>query len=423
LRRHNERPNLMADPQPVTVTVSPTPAPASSRLLSLDALRGLDMFWIIGADAILGSLQSFSSNPFTRFLANQFAHKEWEGFAFYDLIFPLFVFIVGVSLVFALSRTVEKAGRTAALKRIARRALLLYLLGVFYYGGLATDWSEIRWLGVLQRIALCYFFAGAIFCLFRPKALAVICAVLLAGYWAMLAWVPFPDVRPVPGGMLTISKESGLTNLAQLNMDSSVMLRGSYLQGVNLANYVDQKYLPGFKWNGTWDPEGLLSTIPAVGTCLLGVLAGLLLQSRSWNDQRKVGWLFGAGSVAVALGWAWHLEFPVIKTIWTSSYVLVAAGYSAWMLGAFYYLIEVRQWQRWAMPFVWIGMNPITVYLADRLIGFENVAARLAGGSVQRFLNTSVASGVGDLLVAGLALALAVGFCHFLYRRQIFIRL
>lgn len=399
------------------------PAPASSRLLSLDALRGLDMFWIIGADAILSSLHRFNENPVTRFLADQFEHKEWEGFAFYDLVFPLFVFIVGVSLFFSLSRTVEQMGQTAALKRVARRGLLLYLLGVFYYGGLAKEWGDIRWLGVLQRIALCYFFAGAIFCLFRPKALAAICAALLVGYWAMLAWVPFPDVRPVPGGTLTISKESGLTNLAQLNFDSTVMLQGSYLEGVNFANYVDQKCLPGFKWDGTWDPEGLLSTIPAVATCLLGALAGLLLQSRAFGDQCKVGLLIGLGALAVALGWAWHFEFPVIKKIWTSSYVLVAAGYSAWMLGAFYYFIEVRRWQRWAMPFVWIGMNPITVYLADNLIRFESVATRLAGGSVRQFLNTSVASGVGDLLVAVLALTLAVAFCRYLYRRQIFIRL
>jgi predicted acyltransferase len=381
------------------------------------------MFWIIGADAILSSLRRFNDNPVTRFLANQFDHKEWAGFAFYDLVFPLFVFIVGVSLVFSLSRTMGKEGRMAALKRVARRGLLLYLLGVFYYGGLSKEWADIRWLGVLQRIAICYFFAGMVFCFVRTKALATICAGLLVGYWAVMALVPFPDVRPTPGGKLEVCKATGFTNVAQLNLDSTVMLRGSYLQGVNLANYVDQAYLPGFKWDGTWDPEGLLSTIPAVATCLLGVLAGLLVQSSGVSDSRKVAILFGLGAAAVAVGWLWHLQFPIIKKVWTSSYALVAAGYSAWLFGAFYWMIEIRQWRRWAMPFVWIGMNPITVYLAANLVNFDKLAERLAGGSVRQFLNTTVMSGFGDLLLAAVSLGLGIAFCRYLYNRKIFIRL
>ncbi len=381
------------------------------------------MFWIIGADTILSSLRRFDDNPVTRFLANQFDHKDWEGFAFYDLIFPLFVFIVGISLVLSLSRTISTEGRLAALKRVARRGLLLYLLGVFYYGGLSKDWGDIRWLGVLQRIALCYFFAALIYCLVKPRTLAAICGGLLVGYWALMALVPFPDVRPTPGGDLVICRETGFTNVAQLNLESSVMLRGSYLKGVNLAHYVDQKYLPGYKWDGTWDPEGLLSTIPAIGTCLLGVLVGLLIRSGQFTDQRKIQVLLAAGLVAVLLGWLWHWQFPVIKKIWTSSYVLVAAGYSAWLFAAFYWVIEVRGWQRWAMPFVWIGMNPITVYLANNLVNFDRVADRLAGGSVRVFLNTSVVSGLGDLVLALTSLGLAVLFCRYLYQRKIFIRL
>jgi predicted acyltransferase len=158
---------------PATAEAPASPA-APRRLLSLDALRGLDMFWIIGADTILGSLRRFNDNPVTRFLADQFDHKDWEGFAFYDLIFPLFVFIVGMSLVFSLTRTIASEGRVAALQRVVRRGLLLYLVGVFYYGGLAKEWGDIRWLGVLQRIALCYFFAGLLFCWVKTKALAAV---------------------------------------------------------------------------------------------------------------------------------------------------------------------------------------------------------------------------------------------------------
>ena len=407
-----------------TPTLPSTGAAApSQRLLSLDALRGFDMFWIMGGDLIMTSLRRFNDNPATRFLAEQFDHKDWAGFAFYDLIFPLFVFIIGVSLVFSLTRMIEREGRAVALRRVFRRGALLYLLGVFYYGGFSKEWPDIRLLGVLQRLALSYFFAGLLFCLFRPKALAAICAGLLLGYWALMALVPFPDVRPTPGGDLEVCKETGFTNVAQLNFATPNRLQGVYLKGVNLANYVDQRWLPGYKWDGTWDPEGLLSTIPAVGTCLLGVFAGLLLRNRSVDDLRKVVLLLSAGAVAVAAGWLWNLQFPVIKKIWTSSYVLVAGGYSAWLLAAFYYVIEVRQWQNWAAPFVWIGMNPITVYLCDALLSYYKVAERLAGGSVRDFLNARVMVGAGDALVAIIALGLAILLCRFLYRRKLFLRL
>lgn len=395
----------------------------AKRLLSLDALRGFDMFWILGGDAIMSSLRQFNDNPVTRLAAAQFDHKDWEGFAFYDLIFPLFVFIVGVSLVFSLTRTIEREGRAAALKRVLRRALLLYALGVFMYGGLSKPWPEVRLLGVLQRIALCYGAAGVLFCVFRPKALAGICGGLLLGYWAVMALLPFPDVRPTPGGTLVVAKETGFTNVAQLRMDATNRIRGVYLKGVNLANYADQKYLPGYKWDGTWDPEGWLSTFPAVATCLLGVFAGLLLRHPGLPDGRRLAWLVGAGALAVALGWLWHLQFPVIKKIWTSSYVLVAAGYSAWMLAAFYYVIEMRGWQRWATPFVWIGMNPITVYVGAGVINFDRVATRFAGGSVRDFLDQHVAAGAGEALLAVISLGLAILFCRFLYRRQLFLRL
>lgn len=407
---------------PVAATVSVPPVP-SQRLRSLDALRGLDMFWILGADAVLSGLRGFHDNALTRFLADQFEHKDWQGFAFYDLVFPLFVFIVGVSLVFSLQRTIAREGRAAALRRVFRRGILLYALGVFYYGGFARDWPDIRLLGVLQRIALCYFFAGLLFCLVKPRALAGIAAGLLVGYWLLLSFVAFPDVRPSPGGDLEVCKETGFTNVAQLKLDSTTMLRGVFIKGVNLANYVDQRWLPGYKWDGTWDPEGLLSTLPAVGTCLGGVFAGLLLTDRRRRDAEKLGWLVGAGIAAVALGWLWNLQFPVIKKIWTSSYVLVAAGYSAWLLAAFYYVVDVRGWQRWATPFVWIGMNPITVYLGESLINYGRVAERLAGGSVRKWLDAAVTPGTGQAVLSVLTLAIAIWFCRWLYRRQIFLRL
>jgi predicted acyltransferase len=391
--------------------------------MSLDALRGFDMFWILGADSLVDALNRMSQSAPTGFLAYELTHSGWEGFRFYDLIFPLFVFMAGVSLVFSLSKTIASAGRAEALKRIIIRSLLLYFLGIIEYGGFSHSWPDIRLLGVLQRIALAYFFTGLCFCFFRPRALAAICAGLLVGYWALMTFVPFPDVRPTAQTEF-IGRESGFTNVTQLNLASTNIIRGVFIEGVNLSNYVDQKYLPGYKWDGTWDPEGILSTIPAVGTCLLGMFAGLLLKNQNVADRRKVIYLISFGIVGVAVGWLWGLQFPVIKKIWTSSYVLVAGGYSAILLGAFYQIVDIWKWQGWCRPFVWIGMNSITIYMADNILdGFATPAERLAGGDIKAFFDTHVALGFGQLMISVTGLLLAFWFARFLFNRKIFLRL
>ncbi len=306
--------------------------PESERLMSLDALRGFDMFWILGADSFVYALHETSQTAVTKFLATQLDHAEWEGFHFYDLIFPLFVFMMGVSTVFSLTKIIEREGRAKAVRRVLRRGVLLFIVALIYSGGFTNPWPDMRLMGVLNRIALCYTFGGLMFIFLRPRAIAAVTAALLLGYWALLACLPFPDVRPTPGGNSVITKEGGFTNVLQLNMASTNLLRDSYIQGVNLTDYIDQKYLPARKYDGTYDPEGILSTMPAIASGLLGIFAGLLLRNRSVLDEKKVLWLLGAGAVAAGLGWIWGIEFPVIKKIWSSSYVLVAAGYSAMLL-------------------------------------------------------------------------------------------
>lgn len=170
--------------------------------------------------------------------------------------------------------------------------------------------------------------------------------------------------------------------------------------------------------DGAYDPEGLLSTFPAVATCLLGVFAGLLLRSPSVPGQRLVLYLLGAGAAGVALGWLWGAAFPVIKTIWSSSYVLVAGGYSCLLLGAFYQVIEIWQWRKWSVPFVWIGMNPITIYLAFHFLDFNQGAALIVGGPVRQCLGP-----FGELALAGVTLAMMFAIVRFLYQRKIFLRL
>jgi predicted acyltransferase len=393
--------------------------------MCVDALRGFDMFWILGADSLVYALNRMSHTAPTQFLATQLEHAEWEGFHFYDLIFPLFVFLMGVSLVYSLSRLLEQGGRAEALKRVFRRGILLFIIALIYSGGFSNYWPDIRLMGVLNRIALCYLFAGVIFCFVPPRGMVALAAGLLLGYWALLAWVPFPDVRPVPGGTQVITKEAGFTNVAQLNMASTEMLRGSYIQGVNLTAYLDQRFLPGRKYDGTYDPEGLLSTMPAVVTCLLGVFAALLLRNAAIDDRRKVIYLLSAGAAGVVLGFVWGLEFPVIKKIWTSSYVLVAGGFSAILLGIFFWVVDVKKYRKWCQPFVWIGMNSIAVYLVNNFTGgFANrLGRRLVGGDVQRFFDQHIGQGAGSLVLAITGLLLAIWFVHFLYRRKIFLRL
>jgi predicted acyltransferase len=366
----------------------------SARVVSIDALRGFDMFWILGGDLFMTALGRMSQNPITQTLGGQLQHAPWAGFHFYDLVFPLFVFIVGVSLVFSLRRIIASEGIAAAHAKIFRRFILLFLLGLFYSGGFTQEWPNIRLLGVLNRIALCYLFAALVFCHFRTRGIAAICGALLIGYWALMTFVPFPDGVP-----------------------------GVFEPGQNLANYLDSKYLPGKKWDVAWDPEGLLSTLPAIATCLLGVLAGLLMQSREISEARKIRILLVSGLAALAAGWLWHLQFPVIKKIWTSSFVLVAGGYSALLLALFHYIIEIRHSQNWAQAFIWIGANPITLYVLDSLVGFDKLARRLAGGDIKSFLDSRIATGAGDMLIAILAVTIAILLARFLYHRKIFLRL
>ena len=405
---------------------NPAAAPESSRLMSLDALRGFDMFWILGADSLVYALHGLSQTAPTKFLATQLDHAEWEGFRCYDLIFPLFVFMMGVSTVFSLTKIIEREGKAAAVQRVLKRGILLFMVGLIYSGGFTNPWPDMRLMGVLNRIALVYTFGGLLFIFFRVRSLAASAAALLLGYWALLAWVPFPDVRPTPGGDAVITREAGYKTLAQINPASTNYLRGSYIQGVNLTDYIDQKYLPGRKYDGTYDPEGLLSTMPAIVTGLLGIFAGLLLRNRGVPDRQKVLWLLGTGAASAAVGWLWGMEMPVIKKLWTSSYVLVAGGYSAMLLGAFYWIVDIQQWRAWCQPFVWIGMNPLTIYLTSNFLGglgFEKLARRLTGGPVKNFLDTHVAAGAGDLVIAATGVLLFVWFARFLYQRKIFLRL
>jgi len=425
---------------------APTEKPAATRLLSLDALRGFDMFWIVGAGWIVAALHRMGNNSVTSFFRTQMSHVRWDGLHFLDLIFPLFVFIMGVSTVLSLTKALAQGGRAQAVRRIAVRSLLLYLLGVYCYGGLSNEWPNIRLLGVLNRIAICYFFCGILFCYLRPRALLAVAVSLLVGYWAMMTFVPIRDYKFIPPEQMLEStykkirlqggnpdkladvdrrrlRNEAIQQASTEYFTTTDFVTGKFEEGRNLANHIDFLYLPGRNIRGTWDPEGLLSTIPAIGTGLLGVFAGLLLQLRDWNDRRKVYYLAGFGLGSLVLGWLWSFQFPLIKSVWTSSFVLVAGGYSALMLALFYWLVEVKNYRAWCQPFVWIGSNAITIYLVSELVDFRQIAMHFAGGDVSNWLNKHLTAGAGDMLVSLIAVGLVFTFMRFLYQRKIFLRL
>ena len=317
---------------------------------------------------------------------------EWEGLHLYDFVFPLFLFITGAGVAIALPRTLAVQPRPAVYVKILRRSLLMYALGLLYYGGFALHWDDLRYVGVLQRIAVCYFVTSILFLNLRPRALATSAAAILLLYWAVMSFIP------APGG-----------------------LAGSLAPEANLADWIDRTFLPGRLWYGVSDPEGLLSTGPAIATCMLGALAGALLNSK-FPPARIALLLVGGGAALLVAGFVWSLWFPIIKSLWTSSFALVTAGASAMLLGLAWHLLDVWRVVA-ATSLARVGMNAITLYMLSGFGFFDQVAVRLVGGDFGVMIDRFTAPGASALLTHVIGLALAVGLAEFLYRKRVFIRL
>lgn len=365
----------------------------ANRLTSLDAFRGLTIAGMI----LVNTPGSW------RYVYAPLRHAEWHGWTPTDLIFPFFLFIVGVAMSFSLGRRVERGDSPAQLYgKVVRRALIIYAIGLFLSGFPSFDWGTIRILGVLPRIAIVYLIASVVVLNLRPRGQAIVASVLLLGYWVLMTLVPVPGY-----GAGDLSVEG------------------------NLAAYVDRFFLDGHMWRETWDPEGLVSTIPAVATALLGALAGRLL--RSGLDRREItAWLFVAGWAGIVAGQIWGQVFPINKGLWTSSYVLFTAGAAASCLAVCYWLIDVQGWKRWAMPAVVLGKNPLAIFAASTLLVKILVRVRVP---VVGDETTSMYNWIYEALFVpwagemngSLAFALAhvllwSGAAWFLYRRKIFLK-
>jgi predicted acyltransferase len=357
------------------------------RVLSLDALRGFDMFWIIGGGTIFESLVEVWKHPVTETIRQQLDHVQWKGFHFEDLIFPTFIFLVGAVLPFSLSRRAERGDSPVRIHlHVLRRAAVLILLGLMLNGLLRFDWPQMRWPGVLQRIGLCYFFAALIVLHTKWRVQAILIGVVLLLYWAVTMLVPVPGCQA-----------------------GDISMQGC------LSSYVDQQVIPGKLYYKFGDNEGVLSTFPAICTALLGALAGQWLRSNNSGPRKATG-LALAGVASLIVGYAWGLVFPIIKILWTSSYVLFAGGWSLLLLALFYWVIDVRGYRRWSYPFVVIGVNAITIYFLDDFVDFRHIAQFFLGG-VARIAGTyqPLVLPIGAFLAAWLLL-------WFLYRHRVFFK-
>ena len=376
-------------------------APPAARLTSLDVFRGLTM----AAMVIVNNPGDWGSVYWP------LLHAEWHGLTPTDLIFPFFLFIVGVAITLS--------SRSARWGSIVRRSAIIVALGLLLNGYPRFDVATWRFPGVLQRIAICYLAAAALFKITtgerrrQAATIAAIGAALVVGYWAIMMFVP------PPGGVA-----------------------GDLTPEGNLGAHIDRAVFGRHMWRPRWDPEGLLSTVPSIATTLFGILCGLAIKpvrpvARGFSAANVASafspaMLAAAGAAAVLAGWAWHPFFPINKNLWTSSFVLVTAGGAALLLAACYWTIDVKGWRWWTKPFVILGANAITLYVASGLLADTLGVIRVAGadgrdlalgGYIFAHYFAPLASPKNASLLYACAHLLILFFLlAWMYRRRLFLR-
>ncbi|MBS1915962.1 MAG: DUF5009 domain-containing protein [Bacteroidetes bacterium] len=362
----------------------------TQRLYSLDALRGFDMFWIMGAEEIFHAMSKATGSPFWGAIANQLTHPDWNGFHLYDLIFPLFLFIAGVATPYSVGKELDNGvARKKLLLRVIRRGLILVVLGVIYNNGLQIrPLSDIRFGSVLGRIGLAYMFANIIYLYSKQTTQIIWFFSLIIGYWLLLKLTSAPGF---PRGDLT--------------------MKG------NFASYIDRSVLPGRLYLGIHDPEGLVSTIPAIGTGLLGILTGSFLRNNPMSQTKKVLRLFITGIIFLIVAQIWNLDFPINKNLWTSSFVLQVGGLSLLLLSVFYYIIDVRGHKKWAFFFKVIGMNSILIYMSERFVEWN-----YSTNSFFQWVGQLIGNPFNIVAMACCYVLLKWLFLYFMYKQKVFLR-
>ncbi len=367
------------------------PSSRNKRLQSLDVLRGFDMFWIIGGAALIISLSKLDSFSWLKPIAEQMYHADWEGFNFLDLIFPLFMFISGVAIPYAIGSKLEKGTNKSPLQlKIIKRGIILVLFGILYNGALLKGFSGMRYASVLGQIGLAYLFAASIYLhtkSFKIRSLWLIGILILVTYLQLFF--------PVPGhgtGFLLPDR------------------------GVN--SWLDQLLLPGRLLDKTYDPLGILNIVSATSVTLMGALTGSILRSENFSQYRKILILSISGAVLVIISILLAPVYPIIKKVWTVTYNLLSAGISLLLLSLFYFLIDVRPvggkiCSAISFFFKVIGLNSITIYMAYRIIPFWNISSFFTGWLAAPFGEWITA--VGVIVIEWLLL-------YYLYKQKLFLK-
>lgn len=368
-------------------------ADTSKRLLSIDALRGFDMFFILGLASLITAVCNLFPGGADCAIARNMTHVAWDGFRHHDTIFPLFLFISGMTFPFSYAKQIEKGHTRAQIYgKIFWRGFALVVLGLIYNGLFDLKFSTLRYCGVLQHIGLAWMGAALLFINFKASTRAIIAGVILVGYWLLLRFIPAPDM---PAGTDPFSIEG------------------------NLVGYIDRNIVPGKLYQDIFDPEGILSILPAIVTAMLGAFTGefVRMPEEKISGNKKTVYMFAAAAVMLVAGLLWSTVFPLNKALWSSSFVLVVGAYSVGIFALFYWLIDVKGYRKWTYPFKIIGMNSITIYMAQRIISFRGIDHFFFDGLMDLCNDkwALVVNHAGYLLFIWL-------FCWFLYKKGIFLK-
>ena len=380
------------------------------RLMSLDALRGADMFCIMGGSSLVVALCALFGAK-DGWLAMQMTHVDWHGFRHHDTIFPLFLFLAGVSWPFSYASQVAKGRTTAAiLRKMAFRVAALVFFGLATADFFAFKVEAYRYDSVLAHIAVCWGGAALLSMFVKSwKVRLAVAGALLVVHWAVLFFFTAPDAAALLASAdPAVAKK--VASYAAYGTDSFSFTG-------NIAGWFDRAFMPGHLHEGIFDPDGLFAKISGVSLALTGVLAGELLRRTDVTGNRKALMLLGAGAVCTAACLAWEPWCPINKKIWTSTFVLAAGAYSFAALALFYWIVDVRGWRRWTFFFRVIGMNAITIYLLMRVVPFR---------SISKFFLSGVAGLGGEswpsvVLVAG-QIAVEWLLLWWLYRKNTFLK-
>lgn len=368
------------------------PAPLKSdvhhRLYSLDVLRGFDMFWITGGGMLAIVIAQATG---WNWLEVQMEHVKWEGFHFYDLIFPLFMFISGVAIPLSIESKLEKSVPSLRLvKKALTRFVLLILLGIIYNGALKNGFGNARYASVLGQIGFGYFFASLIVIFVRSEKHRLI---WLTGILLFVALIQL--FFPVPGFGSGVLTPEGCVN-----------------------GWIDRNILPGRLHGGSFDPEGLLCNVSAIAITLMGSFAGNILRNRQTGNWNKIIRLSVTGGALILLSLIISIWYPVIKACWTTTFNLLAGGISFILMAFFFMVIDHWKYRKWAFYFRVIGLNSIFVYLFVRIVDIEPISKFFTGWTV-----ALLGEQAGGLVVLLGGLAIIWGVLYFLYKKEVFVRI